>query len=105
MGVVLVGPGRAALARDRGGGIEGGGEGVALVVDSGQERHRLLGLVEEAVAVGQESDPLLVLGQRGRQLGLAALQVRDDPFELSSGPPRSSVQVRVRPAWALISSA
>ena len=37
------------------------------------------------MALGEEEDALLVLGQCGGQLGLAPLEAGDDPFELAQG--------------------
>src|SRR4051812_25441383 len=76
---------RRGLAGGGGGRVEGRGDGLALIIDAGQERDGLLGAVDQAVAVRQQSDRLFVLGQRRRQVGLALLEVGDDPFELVEG--------------------
>ena len=84
---------------------KGAVSGLPCFVDPGQERHRLFGLIEKAVALGEEEDALLVLGQRGGQLGLAALEAGDDPFELAQRLARSSARVAGSGsrAWACLS--
>src|SRR5256885_1131349 len=76
---------RGRFAFGRGGGVERGGEGPALLIDAGQQRDGPFGAVDQAVAVRQEADRLLVRGQRRGQLGRALFQVGDDPFELVEG--------------------
>src|SRR5262249_19545262 len=56
-------------------GVERGGEGLALIIDTVQEGDRSLGAIDQAVAVRQEADGLFVLGQGRGQLRLALLEV------------------------------
>src|SRR5262249_24397744 len=51
----------------------------------GQERNRLLGLVEQPIAMPQQLDAVLVLAQGGTQVGLAALKLLHDPLEPGQG--------------------
>ena len=43
------------------------------------------GFVEEAVATCQHPDSFFVIGQSGRKIRLAALQIHDNSFDLSQG--------------------
>ena len=81
------------LAADGRGDIEGGGLGVAGVVDAGQQRHGPLGAVEQAVAVRQEPDALLVLGPGRRPARARRTPGRPRSVPVVSGRLRTSDRV------------
>ena len=95
-----------SLSRDRGGGLRclerlsgwvASGRSAVAVASNGvvrgcpwsstpvEQGDGSLGAVDQAVAVRQQADRLLVLGQGAGELGLAALEVVDDPLELVEG--------------------